>query len=164
MRELPPADLEWIPRAPQVVKVSARLAAPPARVFAAFADAEGWPRWFPLMTEARYVDPAGGGVGRERVVKLRTLGTFRERFLAWDEPGRFAFTVIATSSPMLARFAEDYRLTADGTGTRFDWTLGVELRGVAKLGAPALRAIMRRLVRRGARRLDARLGASPGPL
>lgn len=159
MRELPPVDLDWIPRAPQVVKVSARFSAPPAKVFAAFADASTWPRWFPLMTSAVYRDPAGGGLGRERTVVLRTLGTFRERFIAWDEPGRYAFTAVATTSPMLARFAEDYRLTADGTGTRFDWTMGAQLRGVARPGAPILRMIMRRLLNRAARKLEARLGS-----
>lgn len=157
MRELPPVELDWIARAPNVVKVSARFTAPPAKVFAAFADAATWPRWFPLMSSAAYADAAGGGLGRERTVKLRTLGTFRERFIAWDDPGRYAFTAVATSSPMLKRFGEDYRLTADGSGTRFDWTMGAELRGVAKAGAPILRMIMRRLLTRAARKLEARL-------
>ena len=160
MRELSPVDLDWISRAPEVVKVTTRFAAPPAAVFAAFADAATWPRWFPLMTRATYRDPAGGGVGRERDVSLRALGTFRERFLAWDEGARFAFTVVATSSPLLRRFGEDYVLTADGTGTHFEWTMGAELRTAGKLAAPALRVIMRRLVRKAGRNLDARLARS----
>lgn len=157
MRQLPPAELDWIARAPQVVTLTAHFSAPPAKVFAAFADADAWPRWFPLMTTATYRDPAGGGLGRERDVHLRTLGTFRERFIAWDAGERFAFTAVATSSPMLKKFAEDYRLTADGDGTRFDWTMGAELRSVAKVGAPVLRLIMRRLLTRAARNLEATL-------
>ena len=157
MRDLPPVELDWIARAPEVVKLTARFSAPPARVFASFADAGGWPRWFPLMKSAAYADAAGGGLGRERTVVLRALGTFRERFIGWEDPGRFAFTAVATSSPMLARFGEDYRLTADGTGTRFDWTMGAQLRGVARAGAPALRLIMRRLLTRAARNLERQL-------
>jgi hypothetical protein len=38
--------------------------------------------------------------------------------------------------------------------------MGAELRGVARLGAPALRAIMRRLVTKGARNLERRLAAA----
>ncbi len=156
MRDLTPCDLDWIDRAPSVVRVSAHLAAPPARVFAAFADAASWPRWFPLMTAARWLDPAGGGVGREREVTLRAFGTFRERFLAF-EPGRFAFTVVASSSAMMRRFGEDYRLTADGAGTRFDWTMGAEPAGLGRPLAPGLRLFMRRVLTRAARNLDREL-------
>lgn len=157
MRDLPPVDLEWIARAPQIVTVTAHFTAAPGRVFGAFADAATWPRWFPLMRSATYREPIGGGLGRERDVALLTLGRFRERFIAWDDPTRYAFTAVATTSPMLARFGEDYRLTPDGSGTRLHWTMGAELRGVARAGAPALRLIMRRLLTRAARNLEQRL-------
>jgi len=160
MRDLPPVDLEWIARAPQTVNVCASFSAPPGRVFAAFADAATWPRWFPMMRSASYRAPSGGGLGAERDVVLRGLGRFRERFIGWDDPTRFAFTAIATTSPMLARFGEDYRLTADGSGTRFDWTMGAELRGAARLGAPVLRLLMARTLAQAAKRLEQRLSRS----
>lgn len=153
MRELPPAELSWIARAPEVVKVSARLHAPPAAVFAALTDAAGWTRWFPLMTSAAYRD-GGGGLGRERDVTLTGFGRFRERFIAWEEPHRFAFTVVASTSPLMARFAEDYRLTAEDGGTRFDWTLGAEPAGLGKKLAPAFRLVMWGLLTRAAHNLD----------
>ncbi len=155
MRDLTPVDLSWIETAPQVLRVSASFAAPPARVFEAFADAGGWPRWFPLMTSARWCGGATGGVGAEREVALRAFGRFRERFIAWEPGRRLAFTVVASTSPMLRKFGEDYQLTADGTGTRFDWIMGAEPRGIGKLAAPGLRLVMRRLLRRGAKNLDA---------
>lgn len=157
MRDLAPCDLAWIERAPVVVRVRAHLEAPPDRVFAAFADAGGWPGWFPLMREARWLDGARGGVGQEREVALRGLGRFRERFLAWDPPHRFAFAVVGSTSPMMRAFGEDYRLSAEGTGTRFDWTMGAEPTGAGKLAAPGLRLVMRRLLRRAARNLDRQL-------
>ncbi len=161
MRDLAPCDLDWIERAPQVVRVSAHFDAPPAQVFAAFADAATWPRWFPLMTRATWLDGAtAGGLGKQRDVKLRGLGVFRERFIAWEPDQRFAFTVIASSSPMMKKFGEDYRLTADGGGTRFDWTMGAEPAGVGKILAPGLRVFMRRLLKRAARNLDRQLARS----
>lgn len=153
MHELPPAELDWIARAPEVVKVSARLAAPPPAVFAALADAAGWTRWFPLMTSAAYVD-SGGGLGREREVSLVGLGRFRERFIAWDEGHRYAFTVVASSATLMKRFAEDYRLTAEDGGTRFEWTMGAEPAGIGKLAAPAFRLLMWSLLTRAAHNLD----------
>jgi len=154
MRDLVPCELEWIEKAPQVARISEHIEAPPAKVFAAFADAASWPGWFPLMTKAVWLDPAGGGVGRERDVTLRGFGTFRERFLAFDAPDRFAFTVIASSSSMMKRFGEDYRLVAEGNGTRFDWIMGAEPAGLGTIAAPGLRLFMRRLLTRAARNLD----------
>jgi len=164
MRTLTPCDLDWIDRAPQVVHVTAHLRASPAKVFAAFADAASWPRWFPMMTTAAWREPGGGGVGKERDVSLRGLGTFRERFLVWDEGSRFAFTVIESTSPMMKRFGEDYRLTADGAGTRFDWTMGAEPAGLGKLLAPGLRFMMGRVLKRAAQNLDRQLAkGTPAP-
>jgi uncharacterized protein YndB with AHSA1/START domain len=154
MRELPPCELDWIERAPVVLRVSTHIKAPPAAVFARFADAASWPRWFPMMTRAVWLDGATGAVGAEREVSLRGLGTFRERFLAFEAPHRFAFTVIASTSGMLRRFGEDYRLTAEGDGSRFDWTMGTEPSRLGRLLAPGMRLVMRRILARAARNLE----------
>jgi hypothetical protein len=58
------------------------------------------------------------------------------------------------------KFGEDYRLTADGGGTRFDWTMGAEPAGIGKLLAPGLRVFMRRTLKRAARNLDRQLSRS----
>lgn len=159
MRDLTPCDLDWIERAPQVVRVTTHFQAQPAQVFAAFADAATWPRWFPLMTSARWQDGTAGGMGKEREVKLRGLGTFVERFIAWDEPDRFAFTVVRSTSPMMKKFGEDYRLVSDAGGTRFDWTMGAEPAGAGKVLAPGLRIVMHRLLARAGKNLDRELRA-----
>lgn len=158
MRTLPACDLDWIERAPALATCSLHLAAPPPRVFAAFADAAGWTRWFPTMTESRWLG-AGGGLGQEREVALRGLGRFRERFIAWDEPHRFAFTIVATTSSMILQLGEDYRLTGEGSGTRFDWTMGSAPAGLGKLATPLLRVALRRIMRRASANLDRQLAA-----
>jgi uncharacterized protein YndB with AHSA1/START domain len=160
MRELAPVDLAWIADAPLIVRVTATFAASPARVFDAFADAAGWTRWFPLMHRARWIGEATGGVGAEREVALRVFGGFRERFLAWDPGRRFSFTMIATSSPLIARMGEDYVLAPDRAGARLDWTMGAAPRGPGKALAPGLKLIMHRIVARAGHNLDRQLSAN----
>jgi carbon monoxide dehydrogenase subunit G len=158
MRDLEPVELEWIERAPQVARVSEHIEAPPAKVFAAFADAASWPRWFPLMTRAVWLGTPAQ-VGSEREVTLRGLGTFVERFVAFEPDRRFAFTVFGSSSSMMKRFGEDYRVAPEGPGTRFDWVMGAEAAGPGKLVAPAMRLFMKRLLTRAARNLERHLAA-----
>ena len=159
MRTVEPCDLAWIARAPTTIQLEVALAAPPARVFAALADAAGWTRWFPLMHQASWLPGATGGLGQEREVALRGLGRFRERFLAWDAPHRFAFTVTATTSSMIQQLGEDYQLDADGDGTRLRWCMGSAPRGAGKLGTPILRPTLRAILRRGLANLDRELTA-----
>lgn len=158
LRDLEPVELEWIERAPEMVRVSEHIEAPPAAVFAKLVDAESWTRWFPLMTRAAWLGD-GRGVGAEREVKLLALGRFRERFVAFEPDQRFAFTVIKSSSRMMTRFAEDYRLTPEGDGTRFDWTMGAEATGLGKRLATGMRFFMQQLLTRAARNLDKQLVA-----
>ena len=154
LRSLPPCELSWIAKAPARIELTTQLRASPEQVFAAFADAPGWTRWFDNMTEARWLDGATGGVGQEREVKIRVLGTFRERFLAWEPSHRFSFTIVATTSSMIAQLGEDYVLTAEGGGTRLDWTMGSEPAGMGKLGTPLLRLLLKRTMTRGMKKLD----------
>jgi uncharacterized protein YndB with AHSA1/START domain len=156
MRDLEPVELPWIEQAPRIARVSEHIEAPPARVFALFADADSWPRWFPLMRKAAWIGTPGQ-VGSEREVSLRGFGVFRERILAFEEPYRFAFTVIKSSSGMMKRFGEDYRLTAEGHGSRFEWTMGADPAGLGKPLAPALRLFMQQLLTRAARNLEREL-------
>jgi uncharacterized protein YndB with AHSA1/START domain len=156
MRDLELIELDWIERAPQTVRVSEHIEAPPAAVFALFADAASWPRWFPLMTRATWLGTPGQ-VGSDREVTMRGFGTFVERILAFDRDRRFAFTVHKSSSGMMSRFGEDYRLTPEGPGTRFDWIMGAEAAGIGKLAAPGMRIFMKRLLTRAARNLDTQL-------
>jgi hypothetical protein len=160
MRELVPVDLSWIEARPDAVRVSIALAAAPARVFEALADAPGWTRWFPLMHRAASIgggDGDGGGVGAEREVAVRGFGRLRERFLAWEPGARYAFTMIGVTSPLIAQMGEDYRITPTGDGARLDWTMAALPRGPGRLLAPGLRVMMRRIFARAGRNLDALL-------
>lgn len=157
MKPMVPVDLDYFDRAPMRVLVSATVAAPPATVFAAFADPADWTRWWPMMHRAAWTK-GQGGVGSERQVALRLFGTFEERFIAWEPGARFAFTMIGSTSPAATQMAEDYRLTAVEAGTRIDWTMAATPSALGRAARPVLTRVLRRMSGKAFQRLGRHLG------
>ncbi len=153
MRTLEPIDLDFFATAPFRVTETLTLRASPEVVFAAFADAPMWTRWWPLMHEARWTKGTGA-VGDERTVSLRLLGRFEERFIAWQPGAHFAFSMIGTTSPLVKRMGEDYRLSADGKGTRLEWTIAATPTTLGRASTPVTKLISRRMIRRAIPKLD----------
>jgi uncharacterized protein YndB with AHSA1/START domain len=154
-------DLGFIDRARSVHVAEATMAAPRARVFGAFVDAEGWPAWFPNVQRAAYASPAPFGVGTIRVAHVG--GTrWVEEMVAWDDGRRWAWTVLRASVPLAKAQVECFEFADDGTGTRIRWTLALEPRLVARLGARFASGAIRRLLVRAAANLDARLAGAVG--
>ena len=157
MRTLEPTDLTYFDHAPVRIVADAMVPAPPAEVFAIFADAPSWPSWFPRMKRAAWISAATAGVGAEREVGLGVLGRFRERMIAWEPGARFAFTMTGTTSPLVRLLAEDYRLSAVDGGTRIDWVMAATPTAIGKLGMPIMRRIVRGLFVGAGRRLRERV-------
>lgn len=162
MKHLEPTTLAFLDSAPVRINTTVTLPGTPAAVFAELANAPEWTAWFPLMHRAAWLDGATGGLGAEREVAVRVLGSYRERMIAWDPGVRFAFTMTGTSSPLVRQMAEDYRLTGVAGGTRLDWTMAAAPSGIGRLGAPALRVIAQRLFLKAGQRLAERLRAGAG--
>ncbi len=162
MKPMTPVDLTFLDSAPLRLQVSHHLRASPERVFAALAPPASWLEWFPLMRAAEWLPGPVECVGARRRVRLTVFGGFDEVFLAWEvpaggNPGRYTFAMTASTSPLASAMAEDYRVLADGSGTRIDWTLAATLTPLGKVGRPALVGVMRGLFGRALRNLDAHL-------
>ncbi|HTJ85339.1 MAG TPA: SRPBCC family protein [Polyangiaceae bacterium] len=159
--KLRPETLDFFARAPLKLQDRAVIGKSPDEVFAALADVSTWTKWFPLMTRCEWVTKETACVGAERVVSLTLLGTYRERFLAWEPGKRFAFTMTESSSPLARAIAEDMILSPvdGGSATAIDWTMAAQPTIVGRLGRPILMATMRRVFREGGLRLGRLLGA-----
>jgi hypothetical protein len=154
MRAMEPMSLAEIETAPFRVSMSARFDASPDAVFAQLADPRLWLEWFPLMYRAEWTSQKTGAVGAEREVALRVFGKYRERFLAWEPGERFAFTMTGSTSPLVARMAEDWRIAREHGGVRLEWTVGGYPTTIGRVATPALRIVLSRLFSGGGARLE----------
>src|SRR5262245_59786789 len=115
-------DLGFINHAPMVQLVEAVVSNEPITVFGALADAATWPRWFPGVRAAWYSTQPPYGVGTIREADVS--GThWVEKMIAWEEPVRWAWTVIAASVPFAAAQVESFELQPEAGGTRLRWTI-----------------------------------------
>lgn len=121
-------------------EVTARSAASPAELFAALADAPGWPRWAgSSIKEGTWVrpgSPAPGGVGAVRRLGARPVYT-TETITEYGPPERMSWTVRGLP---VRDYACTVELTPDGGGTLIRWSGRYR-------GSGLLRPLLRRTVR-----------------
>lgn len=160
MPNLERVDLSFFETAPVVMRNEAFIAAPRSAVFAAISgDPAGWGKWFPgFSDDGRYVTSPPHGVDSVRTVRAYWTN-YRETILAWDEGERWAFRVDATSAPMFAAFAEDYRLADEGDGTRFTWIVAYRPKPFMRLAGPLAPLMFRRMTQRAAAGLTRAAGS-----
>ncbi len=140
MRSMTPIALDEYDAQPFRFAASARLPANPQAVFDELGDMS---LWFPMMRRSVWKTGATSGVGAEREVEIAMFGRFRERMLAWDAGRRIAFTMTSTTSPLVARMAEDWRLERTGDGVRLDWTVVAQPTAIGRPISPILRVVLR---------------------
>jgi carbon monoxide dehydrogenase subunit G len=149
-------DLGFIGRAPVVQVAESTVAAARAAVFAALVEPRSWKEWFPSVREVSYTSPPPHGVGTIRDANV--AGTrWIEEIIAWDPDTRWAWTVTRASVPLASAQVEAFELMDDAGGTRVRWTLALEPRLLARLGAPFTAGTVRRLFERAMRNLGAHL-------
>ena len=155
MRSMTPLALVDFDEQPFRFTATAKLDADPLAVFAELGDMS---LWFPLMRRSVWKTGATSGIDAEREVSVRTFGTFRERMLAWDTGSRIAFTMIGTTSPLVERMAEDWRVSREDIYTRLDWIVVAKPTLVGRIATPALKAALRVIFIRGCGNLQKRAG------
>src|SRR5262245_65112243 len=138
-------SLGFVDRAPVVHVAEAVIAAPRHAVFGAIAEPRGWKHWFPGVREAAYTTPPPHGVGTIR--EAHVGGTrWVEELIDWDDPTRWAWTVLRTSVPFAHAQVESFEFVEAAAGTRVRWTLALEPRLLARLGAPLTGRMISRLL------------------
>jgi hypothetical protein len=159
LERLEPLALEQFDEQPFRFTATAKLDADPLSVFAELADPS---LWFPLMRRSIWKTGATSGVDAEREVDVRGFGKFRERMLAWDHGARVAFTMIGTTSPLVAQMGEDFRVAREDIYTRLDWIVVARPTRLGRPVTPALRGVLRVMFMRACGNLQRRAGTFKG--
>jgi len=111
--------------------------------------------WCGSVSGTRYLTPRPFGVGTRRELSMRPPALkATEEYFRWEEtPGvryRNTFYVSRFTAPGLRQFVEDTLVEQLTSGSRLTWTFAIEpgpvLRGLLRLGAPAVTAGLRRVV------------------
>jgi len=153
-------NLGFAHRAPLVHACDAEVAAPRLAVFAAFVDAPSWKHWFPNVRDAAYTSPAPYGVGTVRTAHVGRT-EWVEEIIAWDKDTRWAWTVTRASVPFARAQVECFEFGDAGSATHVRWTLALEPRLLARLGAPIAPRVMTRLFRQAMLNLEGYLRRAP---
>ncbi|MGL6235736.1 MAG: SRPBCC family protein [Segniliparus sp.] len=100
--------------------------------------------------QVRWTSPEPFGVGSTRSVSIGGVAKVDERYFLWDNAARRkAFYVERFNLPGLRALAEDYHVTADGSGSVFTWKIVVEPKPHFKLlgvlARPVLGAAFKRV-------------------
>ena len=102
-------DLSFFDRAPVRHVFEASIRATRSEVFAAIADPTTWPDWFPGVRAARYRGAPPHGIGTIREADVS--GThWVEEMLAWEPDRLWAYTVVASSTPLAKAQVESFEL------------------------------------------------------
>jgi carbon monoxide dehydrogenase subunit G len=159
--EMRKESLGFLGHAPVVHSAEATIAAAPNAVFDAVAEPRGWKHWFPGVREASYTSPPPYGVG---TVREANVGGTRwvEELIAWEAPKQWGWTVLRTSVPFARAQVELFEFIEAGGRTRVRWTLALEPRLLAHVGAPLAGGMISRLLRNAMENLAAYLERNAG--
>lgn len=147
MSELTPRDLAFADTAPARAEGSAIVDATPAEIWAVLVDHGSWPRWFTGVKACRPTSEPATGIGSTREVVLSGGARFQERFIAWDEDARWAFTATAMTPGGFRSLVERVTIEAvDDHRTRVTYRMAFDPALLLKPLAPLLtRAVSRNL-------------------
>ena len=147
MPDLIPRETDFIDEADQRVVTEATVKATPEEVWTVFADNERWPEWCPAAKACRTTSERAEGVGSARFMHF-DLFKVNERFVAWDQPRQWAFTILDANLPGITSVVEHASFEPVGDDeTKVTYTIAADLAGYMKPLAPVLRWRLSRLFR-----------------
>lgn len=137
-----PSDPSFVDSSPHRIAVVETIDAPPERVFDIFATGAGQAEWMRDFKACRWTSGEPHGVGTTREIELKVI-TVKERFLIWERGRRLAFSVEASTVPLVSQMMEDMRFEPEygGTSTRLVWHIHYVPTRVATPIHPIARAI-----------------------
>lgn len=138
MATLHPVGPDFYDTAPWKIDVVRELAVSPVDAWRVIADNERWPEWFPGATSCTTTSEARGGIGSMRHLKGRGLDVV-ERFIVWEEPAVWGFTILEMKRSFASRMAERATITDIGGGrTRVVYRLAIEPKPWARWMRPLI--------------------------
>jgi hypothetical protein len=141
---LEPTDASVFDTATHVFRYQKHFDAAPDVVWASLACDHSLADWGSSVQEVNWTTPRPFGVGATREVVLPLgVSRVREHFFRWDEGAGYSFYAYETNAPLFRRFAEDYVVAPDGTGTLFSWTVAIDPKSALRLPFQALAPVIR---------------------
>lgn len=153
---LEPTDATTFDTATHIFRYQRHFDASPETVWTSLASDHSLADWGSSVQSVTWTSPRPFGVGATREVALPAgVARVREEFFRWDEGSGYSFFVYEASAPLFRRFAEDYSIAPEGTGTHFSWTVAIDPKSALRLPfqvlAPVLKAAFGRMAADGER-------------
>lgn len=127
-------DATLFDTAAHVFRYQKHFDAPPDVVWTSLASDHSLADWGSSVQSVTWTTPRPFGIGTTREVAMPGgLARVREHFFRWDEGSGYSFYVYEANAPLFRRFAEDYTIAPDGTGTLFSWTVAIDPKSALRL-------------------------------
>ena len=139
MPKLTPREVDFVDTAPIKITTNVTVNGTPEEVWAVLIDNERWPEWFAAAKACRSTSDEPQGVGSTRWIHV-DLFKVNERFVAWDPPHRWAFTILDVNLPGVISVVERALIepTSDGK-TTVSYTMASEVAPYLRPLVPLLR-------------------------
>lgn len=144
MFDLQPVDHSFIDTANLCVTTTVRAKCTPEQIFETLRGDKVWTEWGVALKEVQWTCEKPYGLGSTRTVYLMGGMAVEEVFFHWHENQRCTFYVKRGSIPNVISFLEDYIVTPlDNGETELQWTVAMEMGGIAKWFIPLSRLFMK---------------------
>ena len=154
MPSLTPRDPDFIKTASELIVTEVTVSATPEEVWAVLANNERWPEWFPAAKSCRTTSDQVEGVGSTRWIHF-DLFKVNERFVGWDPPNRWAFTILDANLPGIVSVVEEAVIVSiNDQQSRVTYTLGADLASYMRPVVPVLRWRLGALFKEGLAGID----------